>query len=60
MSIKTGKIDTVNLFGDQSNTFYVINELDTLLKPLHSSDVFIKIDGTCKSIGAVDFGCESK
>jgi|SRR5690606_41004025 len=59
-SIQTGVVDTINLFGDESNTFYVIKELDTLSKSRNSNEVFIKIDGVFKSVGIVDFGCEKE
>jgi hypothetical protein len=57
--IKTGKLDTLDFFGDKSNVFVLVNKLDTIYKTTGSSEIFLKSSGKITKIGRVNFNCEN-
>jgi hypothetical protein len=57
--IKTGKIDTLDFFGDKSNVFLLINKLDTIYKTPGSNKIFLKKNKKVTTIGIVNFDCKN-
>lgn len=53
----TGKINTIYLFGDRSNTFEYLNRSDTIFKEAFSSRIQVKRNGTFEDLAFIDFGC---
>ena len=58
--IKTGKLDTLDFFGEKSNVFVLINKLDTIYKMPKSNKIFLKNRDKITTIGGVNFGCSGR
>lgn len=59
-NLKSNLIDTLDFFGDSSNSFNRISILDTIYKRKLSNEILVKKNGAFEVIGRVDFGCSIK
>jgi hypothetical protein len=57
-NLKDNSIDSIDLFGDKSAVFDLINKYDTLYKPSKNNSVFVEDKNKLKLIGQVNFGCK--
>jgi hypothetical protein len=57
-SIKSNLIDTLEFYGDMSDSFTLINKLDTIYKSKKSDKILLKRNGKFNVISRVNFGCD--
>ncbi len=58
--LKSGKIDTIYFFLDNSNVFHLTKESDTLSKALNSLKVYKVSHGELQLLDEIDADCEKK
>jgi len=57
-NFKNNSIDTLYFSGDQSNSFEILKESDTIYKKAKSRTIFLKKANVLKVICKVNFGCK--